>query len=626
MIAKLIKITIITMLFVSLQATGDKKNPVKDINIYIPCNSKQNPVKALKQLDSSFKDLSEEHIKECHESINPKIKTYSIILSSEYNECKTSFTMDFRTRSGNFFEVIMSNEVADNLEKCLSGRKNGAEIKTESSNHVEDYNEDNDSDNLRSNEFFDENEESNNEKTSDIDEDEHRIFLSKPVSKKVCDRREHADAVAVLRKIYENSEASVKKSECYEGNGLRADYTGKALKARIGGLDCVVGFSVKIINKSNGKIKNEIKFDQSHIDECNLRRINNQEEKAALKKENKKNKKKAYLKRKKQRLAAEKAANSQNEENNDSDDLHLDENIDDEEHVDLNEEEPSEDRVFSDSKPESMKKCDGKERADAVAALRKIYKESKTSVNNVECYEGNGFSVGYTGKALQAKIGGLDCVVGFSVKIINKSNGKIKNEIKFDESHIQECDLRRKNNQEEKAALKKEKKKDKKKAYLKRKKQNLAAEKAANSQNEENSNEESEEVSDEQPQQDHKRGFAFTGGYSEAAWEDIASLYKDLVVADLFEGKIIYHQNVVKAEKQLVNGLNYSVVFSFNGKRCQLQVYSSFNKQFTIYHDDAESVEAQNNLFKKPLNEFKYDNCFDLYGNTELKKMIQQTL
>jgi len=92
-------------------------------------------------------------------------------------------------------------------------------------------------------------------------------------------------------------------------------------------------------------------------------------------------------------------------------------------------------------------------------------------------------------------------------------------------------------------------------------------------------------------------------------------LFAKLTIAELLTGKVVYTQNVVSVDTQLVNGFNYSAVYSFNGKKCQIKAYSDFaKKNFKVYHDQ---VGEDNEYFLKnsEFAPFTEENCFDVYGS-----------
>ena len=68
----------------------------------------------------------------------------------------------------------------------------------------------------------------------------------------------------------------------------------------------------------------------------------------------------------------------------------------------------------------------------------------------------------------------------------------------------------------------------------------------------------------------------------------LKNLLVNLMNQGVFRGFVVYSENIVECEAQVVNGMNYKAVVSFNGKeRCPLQVYEHFSGSVTLKNDMA---------------------------------------
>lgn len=72
---------------------------------------------------------------------------------------------------------------------------------------------------------------------------------------------------------------------------------------------------------------------------------------------------------------------------------------------------------------------------------------------------------------------------------------------------------------------------------------------------------------------------------------EVPKVFAMLIAQNKLAAITVYTQNVVRCEKQLVNGMNYNLVMSFNGKECQIQYNEAFTGPITLmnssnpYHD-----------------------------------------
>lgn len=80
--------------------------------------------------------------------------------------------------------------------------------------------------------------------------------------------------------------------------------------------------------------------------------------------------------------------------------------------------------------------------------------------------------------------------------------------------------------------------------------------------------------------------------------EEVPKVFSMLVAQNLVSDIIVYTQNVIRCERQLVNGLNYNLVMSFSGKECQIAYHKEFKGQISLmksslpYHNVEECTEV----------------------------------
>lgn len=66
------------------------------------------------------------------------------------------------------------------------------------------------------------------------------------------------------------------------------------------------------------------------------------------------------------------------------------------------------------------------------------------------------------------------------------------------------------------------------------------------------------------------------GGWSVCSEEHnlyVRQAFSKLMLSNVLKSKAIYKENIVACHQQVVNGMNYNIVFSFNKKQCELSVY-----------------------------------------------------
>lgn len=116
------------------------------------------------------------------------------------------------------------------------------------------------------------------------------------------------------------------------------------------------------------------------------------------------------------------------------------------------------------------------------------------------------------------------------------------------------------------------------------------------------------------------------GGFTDGDWSEATQLYNLLAISNYVEGKVIYMQNIVEVSVQVVNGLNIKAVYSFNGKKCQLNGYKGLDQKMYVYQDN-KNFNGQPNLFKHNLSNMPYtiESCLETFGTSLAKELVNKT-
>ena len=88
---------------------------------------------------------------------------------------------------------------------------------------------------------------------------------------------------------------------------------------------------------------------------------------------------------------------------------------------------------------------------------------------------------------------------------------------------------------------------------------------------------------------------------------------------NILKRNIVYKQSILSAKKQVVNGFNWVIVFSFGDITCELQAYEPFVKtqQYQVYYKNLLSSSLKDNEhFAESLGHspFTHTNCVDVLG------------
>ena len=417
-------------------------------------------------------------------------------------------------------------------------------------------------------------------------------------------------------KKYRNTDDNIKVVKCYTGKNT-VDYRNRVLVVKYNNSACE--FDFKFDTLVNGvKVNKNLESFTSEVDRCVAQEKQIRDEKDALVKQNKKDKKKRYLQRK-----AEEKRNQQSEdlaENKDFDEEQIEEpvvedvvqnvvadQLEEEEEVTLNTQNVT-------SEPEA---CDAQDFKDVSEGFRtayaKLYRDERLQIKIAECFKGDK-NVSYRNRKLSLEFNNSECAFDFrydsftnGVVVRSSSNEKYFVE-EMDRCHAEELRVRA-----ELAEAKKIREKAKKKQKKAEAKNKIAAKLTA---------------TDESAEEEVNTHEHMTGAYENNDWTSATELFEKLVIAKLFRGKIIYKQNIESVSTQVVSGVNYSVVLSFNGERCHLQVYYSISdKKYYIYHDQvaAGKLNNENMIATLPHHPFTARNCADVYGSDEIKEAIKSS-